>query len=477
MPTEPIIFGNNQESGESELGGASPLAVNVLIDGKGVVRRRPGIATYSEVPTAAAEAYPVSALIESAVTDTLYGIYETPGGRKLYRFSGGAAVDMSTDSTKRLYGTSRPVLAETDAMIVMAGGSDPLRIYTATNDVAVLGGSPPTSTHILANSSRLVCNNLVDLGRFRYSGLASGSSTTGHETWSASNYFSAASRPDPISAMGETVRELWAWGTTSTQVYLPDPQTVYAPLVTLEEGIFAPYSTVRKDGLWYWLSSKKRFVASDGRSTKEVGGVLGATLDSLGDISDMFGYRVRTDQFDCLVWTSQTAGVTFCYQDGGGWSTWSGYDSELANWAPFTVNSSARRTTDGTIVVGLLDGRIGQLTTSSYTDLGDPIKCQVRTGHMNRGTLARKQCNAVRFLFKGVQPSLDSPIGTLRFRDDLGDWEPPIPLYIGEVNAGTCTVTERSLGVYETRQWEFEFSGSDELVLAGVEEDYTVMPR
>ena len=51
MPQEPINFGPNQESSYDELGGASPSAINVIIDEKGTVYKRPGIATYSVAPS------------------------------------------------------------------------------------------------------------------------------------------------------------------------------------------------------------------------------------------------------------------------------------------------------------------------------------------------------------------------------------------------------------------------------------------
>ena len=46
-----IIFANIQQSGWSQLSGAPPVVMNVVIDGRGTVRRRPAIVPYSEAPT------------------------------------------------------------------------------------------------------------------------------------------------------------------------------------------------------------------------------------------------------------------------------------------------------------------------------------------------------------------------------------------------------------------------------------------
>ncbi len=56
MAQEPIEFGNRQESGWEQLGAASPVSMNVVLDGTGTVHRRPAIQNFSEAPvTAVAE--------------------------------------------------------------------------------------------------------------------------------------------------------------------------------------------------------------------------------------------------------------------------------------------------------------------------------------------------------------------------------------------------------------------------------------
>jgi hypothetical protein len=43
MPQAPISFANQQATGQEPLGGAPGVAVNVVVDQTGAVRRRPGI--------------------------------------------------------------------------------------------------------------------------------------------------------------------------------------------------------------------------------------------------------------------------------------------------------------------------------------------------------------------------------------------------------------------------------------------------
>ena len=59
MPQAPIPFVPDQQSGWSMRASGSPMAVNVVIDGRGAVRRRPGITAYENYPTNAELGTPV----------------------------------------------------------------------------------------------------------------------------------------------------------------------------------------------------------------------------------------------------------------------------------------------------------------------------------------------------------------------------------------------------------------------------------
>src|SRR5688500_18883768 len=95
MPQQPIIFGNDQESGNSALAGASPLALNVLVDGKGAVRRRPGLVAYSEVPATSVDDTGVDGLLVTADDDVLV----VGGGRRIFRIVETEAIELSNDAT------------------------------------------------------------------------------------------------------------------------------------------------------------------------------------------------------------------------------------------------------------------------------------------------------------------------------------------------------------------------------------------
>ncbi|NIS66247.1 MAG: hypothetical protein GTO05_14020, partial [Gemmatimonadales bacterium] len=172
-------FVNQQQSGWDELGGASPQAMNVVIDGRGTVRRRPGITDYSEAPNTVIDPRGIEGL---HVTNGRK-LYAAGGGlgtiRKLYHVTAGGSFELQVD----VLGAGRPIWAETEALVVVVSGTKVRKIDLATNDAASLGGDPPLSTHIVSNSSRLLTNNNEVKSQINFSGVALGSSIAGHEEW------------------------------------------------------------------------------------------------------------------------------------------------------------------------------------------------------------------------------------------------------------------------------------------------------
>lgn len=479
MPTLPIPFVPLQESGSEPLAGASPVAMNVVLDGKGAVRRRPGIAAYSGAPSSVIDSDGIEGLYVTA-GGILYAVGSGAPGSSIYAVTAGGAANLSAGPGTDLRGGRRPVIAETEALLVLAAGAEIQKVDLATYQSARLGGSPPTASHVIANASRLLSNDMTVRSRVRYSDQAAGSSIEGHETWDTSGtsgFFSAESRPDPIVALHENTNEVFAFGSTTVQGFAPDPANTYATVMALEHGCAAPYSVVKIDQRFAWLDDRGRFVLSDGRGAQVVSSpAIQQTLHDMATTSDCRGYRVHHGPVDCLVWTFPTDGRTFVYQLGGGWSQWSGWDDGSNNWLPFSVTAHHQRPGSAENLVGTSAGRIGVLKASASDDLGTRINAHVTTGFLNRGTDRRKHCQAVRFAFKrGFAASSTTATAFFSYRDDYGPWENDMPISIGGSGDFIPVEGPRSLGTYRRREWRFTFSNSDELVLVGATEDYDVL--
>lgn len=466
-----VNFGN-QQSADEPLAGASPLAVNVLVDGHGAVRRRPGLVAYGEAPAGAVDANGITGLYL-----TTQGQLLAVGGganRKVYRLAGGAATEITSAASGYLAGDTRPTWAENAQYVFLAGGHMPRKIFKNSLAFSTLGEAPRCS-HILQHASRLLANDLSgpttrDFVQYSSTGL------TGIETWvtGAARFFSAEARADAIVAVVENSVEVFVFGETTLQVFASDPASVYSPSRTKNIGCIAPFSIVRVEESFFWLDAKKRLVISDGREMQVISTPIAATLAGIETVSDCYGFHVVTDQFDCLAWTFPTDGRTFAWARGGGWSQWHGWADN--NYAVLPIGAHLMRVDTAENIVGLTDGRVVKLSPAVTTDMGTPIVAEVRTGFLSRETDLRKHCVALRLAFRrGETASSTAPVALLSWRDDLGEWTPAIEISLGAAGDFNPVVELRSLGTYRRRQWRLVFSSNEPVVLAGATEEYNVL--
>lgn len=473
MPEAPIPFVPNQESGLEKLGGASALAMNVVMSPNGVVHRRPGIVADGLT----------SGVVDSdgvvGLHSTVDGrIYAVGGSRHIYHIAGGS-VQLSGVVGEKLAGTKTPIFAETEAILAIAGGNVPQKIVLASDAVSRLGGDPNHCSHVIAYASRLLTNETqTDLSKVRYSEPDAGTSYAGHELWDMSGdagFFSAEARPDPIVALHENSNEIWAFGSTNFQTFVNDPTIVFAPSNTREYGCSAPYSIVRVDQSFAWLDHRRRFVVSDGRSLETLNsGAIQQVLDDMDTVSDCIGYRVTEGPVDVLVWCFPTDGRTFAFQMGGGWSQWGSWNETGNRWGQFPVRAHCHNTVTDQNIVGTDDGYIGCLKMGQSADLGGRIHSFIETGYLDRDTDRKKHCISVRFTMKTGQATTGDTLASVRYSDEPGVWSAPMVLS-SSANDTYPVVELRSLGVYRRRAWRFEFSAPEELALVRVSEEYEVL--
>jgi hypothetical protein len=462
------------------LAGAGVMSMNVVVDPSGAVTRRPGIRAYSEAPETPVNATGICGLF---CTDDgrLLAVSPGPpsGSRSLYEIAGGFS-QMVMDT---IPGTARPIFAQTEMLVCVAGGREIVKYERAPRTAGILGGNPPMATHVVAHNSRLLANDaLLDKTKVRYSDQAIGTTDySGLEDWSfapPAGFFTAEARPDNVVAVHENTNNVFVFGQGTTQVYGPDASQVYLPEATREIGCGAPYSVIKSDQAFAWLDQYLRIQVSDGRSYKDISAPIAKTLEGVTLPGEGFGYRVLTGNVDALVWTFPSDGRTFVYQSGSGWGQWGGFDAATANYKPFSVLSHFLRTDTQTNVVGTTDGHVAELSVDALTDLGEPIRAHIETGYVSRGTDRPKHCQCVRLtLRRGASFGATGPQAWLSYRDRPGPWEPGLPIDLGGSGDTHPVLEFRGLGTYRRRQWRFEFTGTDELVLVSATEDFEVLEQ
>lgn len=477
--TARIPFGNLQAGGQEELGGASPVAMNVVADQTGTVRKRPGLLSYFPQVV---NSQGVSALYETA-DGNVYAVAGTIPQRNIYWIQSAGPVNLSGHSASDVRGTRRPTMAETEALLVFAGGAEPQKLILTTRDSSQLGGGPPQGTHVVAYADSLFLNtvdpSVATKSQFFFSGPAVGADFSGNEDWSTAHVagvIRATARPDPVVALYGNTDELFVFGTTTLQVFgkSTDPANPFPPVVTMELGCSAPYSVVQSDRTFAWLDHLRRFVVSDGRTQTVISDPIQRTLHDMSSVSDCFGYRIILGYLDLIVWTFPTDGRSFVFQQGAAWSEWSSWDG--SHWTPFPVTAATNLKAKGQVLVGTSAGQMARLDLGTTQDLGRDINAYVITGFQDHKTDAPKSCARVRFALRRGQVETDTePILLLSWRDDLGPWEPSIPLSLGAPGESSPVVQLHGLGVYRRRQWRLEFTDAADLALVSATEEFEVL--
>ena len=513
---DPLVFGNVQQSGHEELAGASPHAVNVIIDGAGAVHRRPAIIGRDDRDPATLPDSPNTELV--SMEGPIVGLHSTAKGRvfaidapnpssRIYELAGHNVYNLSTRPETRIDGGRRPIIAETEAILAITAGGQPMKVVLgAPAVVSPLTGNPPVGSHVIAHADRLLMNDVVaDNPNFvRYSATASGSSYTGHQSWgvdtddlSAGGGFTASARPDPVVAVYENTNEVFVFGTTNLQIFVANPNPVdpakdriFEPSNAREFGCSAPYSVVRYDQSFGFVDQYRRIMLTDGRDFRCISQDIQQTLDDIVSWSDVFGYRVTLGPVDALCWCSPTDGRTFAYQvPTKSWSIWQAWNDTTDNFSCWHVRCATRVPETGEMLVGCavpdsagVLGNVYALSNRAFVDtagLESKVVARVDTGFIDRGTSGRKLCRALRLTWRGV-PNTDSGYGgspsfdasaIIQWRDDGGAWENPRQI---DLTPNSETIL-RSLGVYRRRQWRVTFSGRNELVLARAEEEYELL--
>lgn len=474
----PIPFVSNQESGWEELAGASPAAINIVVDGKGAVRKRPGLSAADGVFSGVVSngGVPLSAVYR--VNDgRVFAVADYGATKRIYLVTATGKVELT--GVVDMQGSLRPIIAETESQLVLAAGRNMHRILLSDLTCERMPGGPPVATHVIAHNSRLLANDTqVIKTAVSYTAPSLGSATAGNEQWGStitalgsSGFFTAEARPDPVVAIADNTNEVFCFGTTTLQNFGSDDSAIFAPTTTHEYGCAAPYSVIRQDASFGWLTNPRRFVVSNGRSLQDVSAGIKGTLDELERVDDMFGYRVLTNLVDALAWTSPSDGRTFVFQSGG-WSTWMAWDEAAGVYTRLPVNCSGPFGND--CLAGTTGGKILRWDSNALTDDGGRIVASITTGFQSHETDRKKQCLAARFVLRRGESAV-APVAFLSFRDDQGPFSSPIPISMGDSSDREVVVVVRQLGVYRRRQWRWTFSDTANHVLAAASEEYEVL--
>lgn len=478
----PIAFGAEDKSA-SELGGAPPTAINVVVDSAGVVRRRPGIKAWVPFPADGASGSPVIGMRP-------FGqqlVYVT-ADRKIRAVSAvGGVVELSdpANTATWLDGGGRPVFVAGRKMLVIAG-KGAMQKWTGTGFTARLtntgaGGNPPDATSICAVAQRLVAMVNNNSGQVWWTGPLEA-----YENWDmatgGASFIQAAAKPDPLVAMLDNTNEVFAFGSETLQIFSPaatsiddnDPYNLidFAPSRTMNIGTLAPYSAIAVDDMFAMVDRLRRVVVTDGRTYDDVSRPVASLLRTAKGIEAAWGFRLKFGRFDAAVWVlpDEEYGLLYDFR-AQRWCEWRAWREGPQ---PIQITSAYNWAEQGVFLVGLSDGSIAQLDDDVSTDLGDPIEVELTSGFEDHGTQAQKHCRTLMLTFKrGFAATAGSGHVRVSYRDNQGVWRVLRDIELSREPSPSLQI--RSLGVYRTRQWKIRYTGSDELQLVSAQEEFETL--
>jgi hypothetical protein len=470
----PIAIGETTSA--DDWGTTAPKAINWLVDSSGSVRPRFGIVnTQLDPGTYISTTAPgiIGAYVWRNVADLREYLVGVRGDRSIF------AKDLITNVTTELSDGTAPtmlegsatqvIFAEDTQRLVMAGGGQ-LQIWTgvglSSRIAAFSAGTnepPQSATHVVGLANYLVANQIalpVTNNRIYWSGLGD----SNHTTWPPLNFNTADAEPDEIVALGANLREVFAFGTKTLQVFGigADPTLPFSSSTALALGCGAAYSVIRRYSDFALLDDARRFVITDGRSHESISDDIVKQIRDYDTVSDCFGFRHQDTYWDLLVWIFPTAARGWAYdQRGKAWFQvrgWNGVDDfagiRIACYAPW-ANGNLR------IVGDPLYQNLWTLDADTHRDQGPGLTLVADrvTPRLDWGFPGRKRCSKVRFYLKRGQGTGTPPLLEVAKRDDDGPWSQSTLIDLGIAGDYASFRDWHPGGIYRRRQYRVRYSG------------------
>ena len=290
------------------------------------------------------------------------------------------------------------------------------------------------------------------------------------------DFASAEGNPDDVVAVFVDHREVWVFGTNSTEVWYDAGLTDF-PLTRIqgafnELGCAAPYSIAKMDNQIYWLGKDARGQGMVYRAAGYIGQRISThaiewQLQEYANLEDAVGYTYQQDGHSFYVLNFPTANTTWVFDVAtGAWHE----RASFANGAFNRHRGNCQMFFNATNVVGdYQNGKIYKLDLDNYSDDGDPQKWlrswrALPTGANN---LARTIQHSMQLDCETgvglVTGQGDNPQVMLRWSDDGGHtWSNEHWKSMGRIGrSGYRTIWRRLGATLKIRDRVYEISGTD----------------
>jgi hypothetical protein len=469
MPIRPLPFFDGFQAGYDELSGAQASCVNLIPVADGLCTR-PVAVDWADFPAdGPSVGLPIVAI--QPLSDRIFFVTDNGSERRVFAWlSSGSVVECSTsDVNTRIEGTLRPNITGWRSLVLIAGGGALQKVNSSLVSSRVTAAPAARDVSIISQRAIVAAND--DSGQFYWSDPGEPNA----EIWDTTVEFrESEARPDPIVAIEETARELWAFGESTTQVFTPDETETFSPASTIDVGLGARSSVVRYDNFMGWVDDRKRVIFGDGRSVSSESIIsdrgLARVLYDMPSITDAWAHRETTGLADLLVWTFPSAGRAFCFDvTTRKWTERRGQNG--STWQKPIATAHAYWPDQLTNIIGTDDGRLMKLSIDSAYEDGQPLRWVARSGFVTSSVLSEPE--EIRLILRRGGGSSSDTI-RMRWRAfPSSAWSNPVTIPIGQSGDSNPVVRIRPAGPpYRSRQWEISGETSARIQLISAEEIY-----
>ena len=290
------------------------------------------------------------------------------------------------------------------------------------------------------------------------------------------DFASAEGNPDSVVAVFVDHREVWVFGTNSTEVWYDAGLTDF-PLTRIqgafnELGCAAPYSIAKMDNQIYWLGKDARGQGMVYRAAGYIGQRISThaiewQLQEYANLEDAVGYTYQQDGHSFYVLNFPTANTTWVFDVAtGAWHE----RASFSNGAFNRHRGNCQMFFNATNVVGdYQNGKIYKLDLDNYADDGDPQKWLRSWRALPTGAN-----NLARTIQHSMQLDCETGVGLvtgqgsdpqvmLRWSDDGGHtWSNEHWKSMGRIGRfGYRTIWRRLGATLKIRDRVYEVSGTD----------------
>lgn len=383
-------------------------------------------------------------------------------GDTLYRYTSPSSVTV----VGTIPGTARVSMAANDTQVVVAHETGWLVVTKATL-ATVSPINAPANSVITYQDSYIIF--VLPNGTYGWTNIGDATDID------VLNFASAEGNPDPIIAPLSDHRELWLFGTKSTEVAQTsgDADLAFTRTAFIEHGCAARFSPAKADNTVLWLGRDENGAGivfrADGYSPVRVSDFgMEEAIKGYGDISDAYGY--------CY----QQAGHTYYILGFPGRGTWA-YDMASSTWGQRAYRNLATGALEehrgvthcflgSTHLVGDRDnGKLYALDLDTFTDNGDPIYRERTASTLSRENMLMKH-NRLELIgefgvgLDGIQLGTDPQV-LMQFSDDgCRTWSNAQARSLGEIGSYTTRAIWRRLGM--SRRRVYRLSTSDPVRIA-----------